>query len=737
MKTQLTIILLAVTVGFYGCADDDGNNNPSDDAGGVTDGGGDGGGFDAGDGGEDADGPDSGELDGGGDDADQPDGGEGDAGLDADDDVGEDTGPEGCQPGDTQDSDGDGLYDCEEEQLCTDPHKADTDEDGLSDRQEFNARTDPCDPDSDGDGVEDGKEVELGLDPNKTETFDDGVEDGERWIVYACENPQSEPLVYSDNLEANWTLALPSTFDNNRVDLELPDADTTNRWAGTVYENPTVEVSGFLFSDVPDSSSTPSDLMDHYEGILESEVDDFERTTFNPREFVTHDYQKAQSLEFLVTTDSQMTPNQVREELLFAMAPFDESDVDNNLPTAGGSDYDSFRIALTVTRREYNQDHGGGVQSLVSMAVAPAEKVEENAEIGYRMDDLTNTTNVATNSASDQARCDVFLPEKQSMADFYWVLDQSGSMTSDYGVVRNVAAEFFQELSNTAIDYRLGVTTMDEEHNGRLLGTDGPGIENRPNSWDDRISNPGWHSTQADFDEHVKWVEDCSGADSSISSQCDGGQEWGLLTAQEGIEYMKGSDGSNPGADERIRDDAALITIWMSDEEAQTFTTSGIDSATAQQKLNNFADFFERHTTAFAIVHEGTTCGYQQSEAYPIIAEETGGTAALLCATDDQGNPAHGETIEKIIAEATRETAQDLPETPISSSLRVVVAEQWVPRNDTNGFQYFSDGNAVAFFGQYRPDIPEEGSNDPVDHISITYETFGQGEKQFVDQSND
>ncbi|MFW6057848.1 MAG: hypothetical protein ACOC9W_03225 [Persicimonas sp.] len=688
------------------------------------------------DSGSDAGDSDGGDEDGGDEDGGDEDGGDEDGGDEdgGDEDGGDEDGGDGCEEGETQDSDGDGLYDCEEEELCTDPHKADTDGDGLNDGQEIAEGTNECDPDTDGDGVEDGKEVELGLDPNEKETFNDGVEDGDRWIVDACEDPESEPLRFSDNTNANWKLALPSSFDNNRVDLDLQGADVQNRWAASVYENPTVEVSGFLFSDVPDSSASPSSLMDGYEDDMEDldNADDVTRETFNPREFVTHDFQKAQSLTYTVEFSEELTPNEVREELLFAMAPFEESDVQNTLPTAGGSSYTEHTVTLTVIRREYNDDNGGGVQSLVSMAVAPAEKIDENDEIGYRLDDLTNTTNVASSSAGEQARCDVFLPERRSMADFYWVLDQSGSMSTDYEIVRGVANEFFAELENTAIDFRLGVTTMDEEHNGRLVGTNGPGMDARPSSWDD-IDTPGWHTQLSDFEEHVKWVENCT--------DCDGAYEHGLVAAQEGIEYMKGVGGTSPTADERIRDEAALITIWMSDEEAQTFSSSGIDGAGAQGQLQDFVDFFQNHTTGFAIVHEGSTCGYQESEAYPIVAEETGGTSALLCATDDQGNPAHGETISKIIAEATRETAQELPDTPISSSLRVVVAEEWVPRNDSNGFQYFSDGNSVAFFGDYKPEIPEDydaddsESSDPVDHISITYETFGQGEKQFVDQS--
>ncbi len=64
------------------------------------------------------------------------------------------------------DSDDDGLNDCEEGDLGTDPLEADTDGDALTDGDEVNTHTtDPLNPDTDGDEREDGAEVAAGTDP--------------------------------------------------------------------------------------------------------------------------------------------------------------------------------------------------------------------------------------------------------------------------------------------------------------------------------------------------------------------------------------------------------------------------------------------------------------------------------------------------------------------------------------------------------------------------------------------
>ena len=59
-----------------------------------------------------------------------------------------------------KDSDGDGVFDTDEEENGTNPYAADTDGDSLNDGAENSLGTNPMEKDTDGDGLSDG------VDPN-------------------------------------------------------------------------------------------------------------------------------------------------------------------------------------------------------------------------------------------------------------------------------------------------------------------------------------------------------------------------------------------------------------------------------------------------------------------------------------------------------------------------------------------------------------------------------------------
>src|SRR6185503_18576204 len=76
------------------------------------------------------------------------------------------------------DADSDGLNDCAEKALATNPNKADSDGDGLNDAQEKSLGTDPNKADTDGDGLNDGLEVTSETDPLVADSDHDGLADG-------------------------------------------------------------------------------------------------------------------------------------------------------------------------------------------------------------------------------------------------------------------------------------------------------------------------------------------------------------------------------------------------------------------------------------------------------------------------------------------------------------------------------------------------------------------------------
>ena len=84
----------------------------------------------------------------------------------------------------SKDSDHDGIPNCVERQLGTNPHSADTDHDGLSDGLELMLGTDPHDADTDGDGESDGMEEAHGHDP-----MDSADDDGDHGVSAKIKSP--------------------------------------------------------------------------------------------------------------------------------------------------------------------------------------------------------------------------------------------------------------------------------------------------------------------------------------------------------------------------------------------------------------------------------------------------------------------------------------------------------------------------------------------------------------------
>jgi hypothetical protein len=145
------------------------------------------------------------------------------------------------------DCDSDGLDDCRERELGTNPCLTDTDGDGLADNEEVERGTDPLYTDTDSDGATDGEEVDLGLDPTMRSTYDDGVDDGMRWIIGACDDPVTETVQTFTNQDGDWTLvAPPSIQDYGLETIDVGDGFTPPIVA--TYEEPTRELAGLMIS---------------------------------------------------------------------------------------------------------------------------------------------------------------------------------------------------------------------------------------------------------------------------------------------------------------------------------------------------------------------------------------------------------------------------------------------------------------------------------------------------------
>jgi len=117
------------------------------------------------------------------------------------------------------DPDEDGLTNCEEDKIGTDPENPDTDGDDLKDGEEvMNYNSDPLKADSDGDGLKDGEEVKsYQTDPLKADTDSDGLNDFAEVVTYKTDplNADTDGDTLKDGEEVN----------KYKTDPNKPDTD--------------------------------------------------------------------------------------------------------------------------------------------------------------------------------------------------------------------------------------------------------------------------------------------------------------------------------------------------------------------------------------------------------------------------------------------------------------------------------------------------------------------------------
>jgi hypothetical protein len=157
-----------------------------------------------------------------------------------------------------KDSDGDGLWDFEEEIIGTNKNLSDTDGDTALDGLEVNQYAlDPLTPDTDSDSDSDGltniEEVELhGSDPLDPDTDGDTLNDGDEVNVYFT-NPNMQDSD-NDGLPDNYEVLYSVLDPNDPTDaIEDPDEDglinRDERSWGTNPENPDTDGDGLLDGD--------------------------------------------------------------------------------------------------------------------------------------------------------------------------------------------------------------------------------------------------------------------------------------------------------------------------------------------------------------------------------------------------------------------------------------------------------------------------------------------------------
>ncbi len=628
------------------------------------------------------------------------------------------------------DSDGDGLRDGLEAGDCQNP--IDTDGDGLPDY---------LDPDSDNDGVRDGDEDRNGdgmigtcsqpcasndhcgpgencsipetgglgvcvslacaggeTDPHNPDTDGDGKRDGQEG-TFIC-NPRSEdnpnglkPIKYADSSDtmyaaANWRLALEQDAFEGVPVISSPTAlESAYTFDLT---DPATQVAGFLASR-PAVGATPVEESNNLIAALQgsSIVSNVTTRVSGTATTSLDGFPTVLSAVLELTTSTPVNAAGMRAALLPILLSRPAAQI--TMPPAGWTGTPDTQFVLSVQTIRRPDD----LQTLYIGAVARLSQYDDRTtDTGFHVDDVSNGTGNSVSGNGEAIECEQFVADQQATADIIWVVNESGSVNDDRQRIADNASSFFNKAVAAGLDFRMGVTDMNDTGPGGV-----PGIfASRAAGGGDRWLLP---NEPMEFENNIN---DPSGPDVG-----DYGLENGLMQGRAAIMKHLPRNDADPT---KIREEAKLVVIYVTDEKAQEVEDAGILSegnvqpdATQQAQIDALVapyinDFINNNAVAHLIAEpppfSATTCsggGAEHAYGYYELINAVGGQIGSICQADL--GPTLDAIIDSIIGDASPIT---LSKYPISASIAVARDGAAVPRSRDTGWDYRANSNSIVFF---------------------------------------
>ncbi len=302
-----------------------------------------------------------------------------------------------------------------------------------------------------------------------------------------------------------------------------------------------------------------------------------------------------------------------------------------------------------------------------------------------------------------RSKTDVFLQEPMAQVDILWVIDNSHSMEAEQERIADGFVSFVSNLSETNIDFHIGVMTtdmdLDNPNRGLLLGQ--PSVLTPDDNY---ISL---------FQNRVK--VGINGSD----------KEKGLSASVEALTEPLAS-GMNAGF---LRDDATLSIIYVSDEDdcSDNEALAGLQSAACYSEYDDLLSvrdlvlkLKQLKPAGVRVLASGLVGPYAEDECedswpghrYIGAAEATGGMIGDICADDYSSIMDElGLSVSGIL------NTFELSYAAIEGSLMVTVNDVVIEEDPETGWTYDSEYWLIRFDGDY---VPERGSV-----IHATYEIAG------------
>ncbi|MBL8605279.1 MAG: VWA domain-containing protein [Myxococcales bacterium] len=617
------------------------------------------------------------------------------------------------------DTDFDGADNAAECLANTDPTNADTDGDGIRDGAEINyARVcvaqdrsqqrrpvvactnstmcqlgetcrglDPLARDSDGDEVADGQEDLLGdgrfdpgrgeTDPRLWDTDGDGRPDSQTSTSICRRDNLVEPLrtplvsgTFQLGLDPRWRDRV-RTGEATSATVALLD-DPTHRVAGLAIERSTTQTDVRMEAAAAETTLTSALTA---VPILVGQT------------ITTHEMLPAVNSLYRVASGDL---GALRDTLRTRLAPGG-----NFAPSPSYGSATNVYVEITTVLRT---DRG---KATLLVTVIPAEAVTDpSTPTAIIADDFTNTTGLADADRVLDASCQRFTADRESAADFLWLVDTSGSMSDDQERLGRTAQRFFRDLDAAGVDFRVGVM----QAGSMALDLDRPGFSFISGVDPGGARQLAWQVTYTTFNSETR--------DVFRPYPLAGGEEEPIAATVITYEALRArAQMGELDPNRRLRENAVTVAFFVTDEPgtnddsrffASNATRWGADYPT---RLGRVVEFFrENNIQTFGLVADGrTNCATPNVTDFPkcAILNNGGAFIPITTATDAEVSAAMNRIVDAV-AGATSQFRLD--RTPISATLQVTVGGRTVPRSRADGFDYDAASRSVVFYGNsFRP----------------------------------
>jgi hypothetical protein len=494
-----------------------------------------------------------------------------------------------------------------------------------------------------------------------------------------------DPIKYLDAADtvyptAKWRIAITPETEVGWVTF----ADAAETESAILLDRPEqeLELAGFLVSRSPTHDSALAELDAVLAAIGKIATISPRASGANIRSLDGFDTVVSTRIE--IKTRSITTVPELRAELLPILLGRPAQAV--TMPDWGSSDRDFMLVLQTLYRADTGQTF------FVGSVSRRFDYDRRDRATVLHAEDLANGSGLALAFDGEGRGCEEGQLDRRAEADILWVLDQSESMDHLRQQIVDNAVAFFGKAIAVGLDFRMGITDMDDASQGVFASR-------APDGRGERWLGPD------DLEAFTAAVTDPSGP-----ADGDGGAEDGLTQLEAVLErhLPRGEDPFfvRPGAQLAV----IIATDEVANEVADAHITHGWDKgpldpgtlAALDQFVAPYRDLVEREDVLVNLIAEPMPLGDSACSDAPAgdpygyleLVGPTGGQWASVCQPDL--GPTLDVMVDSIVGRASPIVLESVP---ISATISVTRDGEPVPRSRSHGWDYRADANAIVFYG--------------------------------------